>query len=89
MFSITPAAGAHLAKILADSETGEEEAVVVRMFMAPEGLGLALSTEQPGDAKFEHDGALVLVIDEQLSLALDGRELDVEATEDGEALTIH
>ena len=88
MFTVTEAAGAHLAKLLAEAETPEDENVVMRMSQGRDGFGLALGQADPEDTTFPHEGVTVLAIDEELSQALADDTLDVETTEDGTALLI-
>ncbi len=88
MFTVTEAAGAYLAKLLAEAETSENENVVIRISQGKDGLGLMFSQAGPEDTTFAHAGVTVLAIDEELSQELANRTLDVETTEDGTALLI-
>ncbi len=88
MFTLSEAAGAHLAKVLAEEETPENENVVIRMFQSKDGLGLTLGQAGPEDTIFAHVGVTVLAIDEELSQALANKTLDAETTENGTALQL-
>ena len=88
MFTVTEAAGAHLAKMLAEVETPENENVVIRISQSKDGLGLTLGQAGPEDTTFAHEGVTVLAIDEELSQALANKTLDVETTENGTALQL-
>ena len=88
MFTITEAAGAYLAKKLAEVETPENEIVVIRMSQSKDSLGLTLGQSGPEDTTFAHEGVTVLAIDEELSQALANDTLDVETTENGTALQL-
>jgi hypothetical protein len=88
MFAITTEARAHLAQVLATADVPDDDQPVIRMFMGNEGLGLALDLEKPEDTAYDHDGDTVLVVDERLLQALEGKTLDVESTEEGEALML-
>jgi Fe-S cluster assembly iron-binding protein IscA len=88
MFAITTGAGSHLAEILATAEAPEQGAAVIRMFLSKEGLGLAVDQEKEEDSKYDHEGNTVLVIDEKLVQALEGKTLDVETTDEGTSLML-
>ena len=88
MLQLTEAAGAHLAKVLAEVETPEGENVVVRIFREANELSLRFGQTLPGDATFANDGVTVLAIDEQLSRALEKKTLDVEMKENGPNLKL-
>ncbi len=88
MFKVTEAAGAHLSDMLAEAETPENENAVIRISQAKDGFGLILSHEGPEDTTFPHEGVTVLVIDEELSQALENKTLDVETTESGTGLQL-
>ncbi len=88
MFTVTEAAGAHLAEMLAESETPENENVAIRISKGKDGLGLTLGQAGPADTTFAHEGVTVLAIDEEVSQALANKTLDVETTEKGTALQL-
>ncbi len=89
MFTVTEAAGAHLAKKLAEEETPENENVVIRMSKkSKDGLRLTLGQAGPEDTTFAHEGVTVFAINEELSQALANKTLDVETTEKGTALQL-
>jgi len=48
-----------------------------------------LDNARPGDEKFDYAGRMVLILDAQVSQALDDSTLDVEATDEGPTLTLH
>ena len=88
MFTLSEAAGAHLAKVLAEEETPENENVVIRMSQSKDGFNLTLGQAGPADTTFADEGVIVLAIDEELSKALANKTLDVKTTENGERLTL-
>ena len=88
MFTVTEAAGAHLAQLLAEVETSENEHVVIRISQGKDAFGLTFSQASPEDTTFPHEGVTVLAIDAELSQGLANRTLDVETTEDGTALQL-
>ncbi len=88
MFTVTEAAGAHLANMLAEVETPEDENVVIRMSKGKDGLRLTLGQAGPEDTTFAHEGVTVLAIDEEVSQALANNTLDMETTENGTSLQL-
>jgi len=76
MLTVTEAAGARLAQILAQEDFPDE--VAIRLVREERGIGMQPDSERPGDATFEHDGRLVLLLDEQTSQLLVDDTLDVE-----------
>ena len=88
MFTVTEAAGAHLAKMLAEEETPDKENVVIRLSQSKDGMGLSLGQADPEDKSFAHEGVTVLAIDEELLQALATKTLDVVMTENGAGLQI-
>ncbi len=88
MFTITEAAGAHLASMLTEVETSEDENVVIRMFKSKDGVDLTLGQVESEDTTFAHEGVTVLAIDEELSQSLANMTLDVETTVDGTTLQL-
>ena len=88
MFTITEAAGAHLASMLTEVETSEDENVVIRMFKSKDGVDLTLGQVESEDTTFAHEGVTILAIDEELSQSLANTTLNVETTEDGTTLQL-
>ncbi len=88
MFTMTEAAGAHLAEMLAEAKTPEDENVVIRVSQGKDGLTLTLDEAGSEDTTFAHDGLTALTIDEELSQTLANNTLDVKTTEDGTALQL-
>ncbi len=86
MFSMTEAAGAHLAGILERDEARED--VFVRLEEEEGGLTLRLGPAHPGDSTFAHEGRTVLVIHDELCQELADSTLDVEDTNEGPQLRL-
>jgi len=51
-------------------------------------LGLVLDSEAEGDQVVEHEGAKVLLVASELTLAVDGVTLDIQDTADGPKLAV-
>jgi Fe-S cluster assembly iron-binding protein IscA len=66
----------------------KEESEVLRLIQTREGLGLAIDKEGEGDQVVQHDNNKVLVIQPEISQALDGATLDAVETPDGQRLTL-
>jgi hypothetical protein len=76
MFAITEAAGSHLSQIL-DRESCPEE-TAVRLVYDGRGFAMQPDSKREGDATFEHEGRLVLLLDEQVSQLLADHTLDMD-----------
>ncbi|MFQ5804820.1 MAG: hypothetical protein ACE5I3_00045 [Phycisphaerae bacterium] len=76
MLTVTEDAGARLAQMLTQENLPEE--VAIRLVREGGGVGMQPDSERPGDATFEHNGRLVLLLDEQVSRLLANDTLDVE-----------
>ena len=88
MLTVTEAAGAHLANMLNEAETPEEGEVAVRMLLREGQLAVTLDEPRTQDAKFDHQGATVLVIEDELAQRLDGKTLDIESDKQGSSLVM-
>lgn len=86
MLTITDAASAHLAQMLADAEAPDE--VAIRIAVGEGGLVLALDAAHAEDATFDHEDRTVLVLDVEVSQLLEEKTLDVQDTEEGPQLAI-
>lgn len=87
MLNVTDNALEYLANLL--DQQGADDSTVVRCTVQDGNLAIVPDNEQPGDVAFSHGERTVLVVEEELSQALDGREFDVQ-TKDGEtALTLN
>jgi Fe-S cluster assembly iron-binding protein IscA len=86
MLTVTEAAGAHMARVLAEAEGPDDAAL--RIVPVDEGLALRVDSEHPGDATFAHEGKTVLVLDERMAESLAERTLDVQDAGEGPRLTL-
>ena len=87
MFIVTEAAGGYLTAVLDNANASEETAI--RLVLEGNALTPRLDNARPGDEKFDYAGRMVLILDAQVSQALDDSALDVEATDEGPKLTLH
>ena len=86
MLNATDDALKHLATLL--DERDAPDGTVVRCMMEDGALALVPDQEQPGDTVFKLEERPVLVVDEELSTALEGREFAMESGENGTDLTL-
>ena len=86
MFTITEAAGEYLTALLDNADASEEAAI--RFVLEGNTLMPKLDHAQPGDATFDHDGRMVLMLDGQVSQILTDSTLDVRATDEGPKLIL-
>jgi len=84
MLTLTEAAGAHLADILADKECPDD--VAVRFVCAESGNSLMLDSKKADDSAFEHEGRTVLLLDQSAVEVLGDETLDFKQTDAGGAL---
>jgi Fe-S cluster assembly iron-binding protein IscA len=88
MLNVSDAALSHLATML-DGVEGAPDEAAIRLVAQPQGLGMAVDTPNDGDHTVEHDGRVVLLVDDQVANMLDGRTMDLQETEQGTALAIN
>jgi Fe-S cluster assembly iron-binding protein IscA len=81
MLTLTDAATEHIANLLDETDTPDDTAI--RLVASEEGLAMVADNAKPEDTTFDHDGKTVLVMDQQVADALDGRTLDVAETDEG------
>ena len=86
MLTVTEAACAHLAKMLAAADAPDK--VAVRFVVEGTGLALTLDKAGPNDATFGHEGRTVLLLDEDVSQLLVDNTLDIEQTDAGPKLEL-
>lgn len=88
MLAVTEAAGAYLAGILSEAEMPEEGRVSMRIYLRDGRLAAILDEPRTQDAKFDRQGATVLVIEDELAQGLDGKTLDLDSDRQGNSLVI-
>jgi hypothetical protein len=86
MFTMTETAGEYLTTVLDDANAAEETAI--RLVIDGNTLTPQLDSARPGDATFDHEGRMVLVLDARVTQILDESMLDVRATEEGPQLVL-
>lgn len=87
MLSVTDKAVDILAQSLEASEANEGQSL--RLARTPQGeFGLAIDEEREGDQVVKHAEKPILVVDQEVSSALDGAVLDVVESPEGQRLTL-
>lgn len=87
MLNITTQAGQELRRIL--STNVDMPQARLRIIDRGQGeIGLGIDIEMPGDRLVEHDGSIVLVVEQALDNNLKGVTLDVDETPTGPELVI-
>jgi len=86
MLGMTEAFGAYLSRVL--SSKRKPGANCVRLVLKGGVYRLDLDAEKSGDKTYSHGGKVVLVVDEQLATALEGRTIDIEDTPAGPGLSV-
>jgi hypothetical protein len=86
MFTMSETAGEYLTTLL-DNANAEEE-TAIRLVLDGNTLLPKLDNARPGDATFDHEGRMVLVLDPQVTQVLAESMLDVRPTEEGPKLVL-
>ena len=86
MFTVTEAASAYLAQILAEKHSSQ--GIVIRYLLIGETLTPQLDMIHPGDATFDYGGKTVLALDKPLAERLADNTLDLKVSRDGSHLRL-
>jgi Fe-S cluster assembly iron-binding protein IscA len=81
MVTVTDAAGAHLAQLLAQVDAQED--TVIRLVLDKDDLVPKMDQARVGDTAFSYEGRRILVLDEIVVQAMADKTLDVQDAEDG------
>ncbi len=86
MVTVTYTAAEHIAYTLSDHQVGDD--VVLRIKMGEGGVGIRQDKIRPGDETIDHNGKVVLVLDQQTSQFLGDKTIDLKTDDDGSHLII-
>jgi len=86
MLQVSDDAGALLARYLENGTASPNAAI--RFVLDRGGFALEFDSPHPGDAKFRHDGRVVLLLDRGLSDSLTNNTLHVKETPQGPSLEL-
>ncbi len=86
MVTVTYSAAEHLAYTLSEHEVRDE--VVLRIKFTKGGVEMQPDKIRPGDETFDHNGNVVLVLDQQTSQCLGDKTIDLMTDDDGSHLIL-
>ena len=86
MLTVTYAAGEHIAYMLSEHEVRDD--VVLRIELTKGGIKMQPDKMRPGDETFDHNGKVVLVLDQQTSQLLGNKTIDLMTDDDGSHLIL-
>ncbi len=86
MVTVAYSAAEHLAYTLSEHQVRDD--VVLRIKMGKGGVGIRQDKIRPGDETFDHNGKVVLVLDQQTSLLLGNKTIDLMTDDDGSHLIL-
>ena len=86
MVTVTYTAGEHLAYMLSEHQVRDD--VVLRIQLTKSGVEIQPDTIRPGDETFDHNGKVVLVLDQQTLQLLGNKTIDLMTDDDGSHLIL-
>ncbi len=87
MVTLTYTAGEHMAYLLSEHEFSDD--VVVRVRLTKGGVEMQPDKMCPGDETFDHNGKVVLVLDQQTLQLLGNKTIDLMTDDDGSHLILN
>ncbi len=84
MVTITYTAAEHIAYMLSEQQVD----AVLRIMVARGDVEMEPDQIRPGDETFDHNGNVVLVLDQQTSQLLGNKTIDLTADDDGSHLIL-
>ena len=86
MLTVTYCAAEHMAYTLSEHQVPDE--VVLRIEFTKGGVEMQPDKIRPGDETFDHNGNVVLVLDQQTSQLLGNKTIDLMTDDDGSHLIL-
>ena len=86
MVSVTYTASEHLAYMLSEHQVRGD--VVLRIKLTKGGVEMQPDKMRPGDETFDHNGKVVLVLDQQTLQLLGNKTIDLMTDDDGSHLIL-
>ena len=86
MLTVTYTAGEHIAYMLSEHEVRDD--VVLRIELTKGGIKMQPDKMRPGDETFDHNGKVVLVLDQKASQLLGNKTIDLMSDDDGSHLIL-
>ncbi len=87
MMTVTYTAAEHIAYTLSECQAPDD--VVLRIKLTNGGVGMQPGKMRPGDETFDHNGKVVLVLDQQISQLLGNKTIDLMTDDDGSHLILN
>ena len=87
MVTVTYTAGEHMAYLLSEHQVRDD--VVLRIKLTKGGVEMQPDKIRPGDETFDHNGKVVLVLDQQTLQLLGNKTIDVMTDDDGSHLILN
>ncbi len=81
MVTVTYTAGEHMAYMLCEQDVAAD--VVLRIRLTRGGVEMQPDKMRPGDETFDHNGKVVLVLDQQTSQLLGNKTIGLMTDDDG------
>ena len=86
MVTVTYTAGEQIAYMLSEHEVRDD--AVLRIKWTKGGVEMQPDKMRPGDETFDHNGKVVLVLDQQTSQLLGNKTIDLMTDDDGSHLIL-
>ena len=87
MVTVTYSAAEHMAWTLSEHQVRDD--VVLRIELTKAHVEMQPDTIRPGDETFDHNGKVVLVLDQLTSRLLGNKTIDLMTDDDGSHLTLN
>ncbi len=86
MVTVTYTAAEHMAYMLSENQVRDD--VVLRIKLTKGGVEMQPDKIRPGDETFDHNGKVVLVLDQQTSQLLGNKTIHLMTDDDGSHLIL-
>ena len=86
MPTITETAGAYLVQLLDEAQAQDD--IAIRLVLDDTNIMPTMDQARPGDTAFSFDGRRILVLDELVMQAMEGKTLDVQDSNDGPKIVL-
>ena len=87
MVTVTYSAAEHMAYTLSEHQVRDD--VVLRIKLTKRGVEMQPDKIRPGDETFDHNGKVVLVLDQQTLHLLGNKTIDLMTDDDGSHLILN
>ncbi len=87
MVTVTYSAAEHMAYMLSEHQVRDD--VVLRIKLTQDGVEIQPDKIKPGDETSDHNGKVVLVLNQQTSQSLGNKTIDLTTDDDGSHLILN